>query len=27
LRDHGVRDITMPATPQNVWRAIQEAGK
>jgi len=27
LRDHGVRDITMPATPQNVWRAIQDAGK
>src|SRR5260221_8157907 len=23
----GVRDLTMPATPQNVWRAIQGAGK
>ncbi len=27
LREFGVRDITMPATPQNVWRAIQEAQK
>jgi carbon-monoxide dehydrogenase large subunit len=25
LRDHGVRDIAMPATPQNVWRAIRAA--
>jgi carbon-monoxide dehydrogenase large subunit len=25
LKDYGVRDITMPATPQNIWRAIQEA--
>ena len=25
LREYGVRDITMPATPQTVWRAIQEA--
>ena len=25
LRDHGVRDITMPATPYNVWKAIQDA--
>jgi len=25
LREYGVRDIGMPATPQNVWRAIQEA--
>jgi carbon-monoxide dehydrogenase large subunit len=25
LRDFGVRDIKMPATPYNVWRAIQEA--
>lgn len=23
----GVRDIAMPATPEQVWRAIQEAGK
>jgi carbon-monoxide dehydrogenase large subunit len=23
----GVRDITMPATPEKVWRAIREAGK
>src|SRR2546428_7778561 len=27
LREFGVRDITMPATPQNIWRAIQEARK
>ncbi len=27
LREFGVRDITMPATPQNIWRAIQEAQK
>ncbi len=27
LRELGVRDITMPATPQNIWRAIQEAQK
>jgi carbon-monoxide dehydrogenase large subunit len=26
LREYGVRDITMPATPQNIWRAIQAAG-
>ncbi len=25
LREHGVRDINMPVTPQNVWRAIREA--
>jgi carbon-monoxide dehydrogenase large subunit len=25
LRDLGVRDITMPATPFAVWRAIQSA--
>ena len=25
LRPIGVRDITMPATPQNIWRAIKEA--
>ena len=25
LRDYGVRDITMPATPYNIWRAIQDA--
>ena len=27
LREYDIRDITMPATPQNVWRAIQEAKK
>jgi aerobic carbon-monoxide dehydrogenase large subunit len=27
LREYGVNDITMPATPQTVWRAIQEARK
>jgi carbon-monoxide dehydrogenase large subunit len=25
LKDYGVRDITMPVTPQAVWRAIQAA--
>jgi aerobic carbon-monoxide dehydrogenase large subunit len=25
LRDYGVRDIKMPATPYNVWRAMEEA--
>jgi aerobic carbon-monoxide dehydrogenase large subunit len=25
LRDYGVRDIKMPATPYNVWRTIQDA--
>ncbi len=25
LRDHGLSDIKMPATPYNVWRAIQAA--
>ena len=25
LRDYGVRDITMPATPHTVWKAIQDA--
>jgi carbon-monoxide dehydrogenase large subunit len=25
LRDYGVRDIKMPATPYNVWKAIQNA--
>jgi carbon-monoxide dehydrogenase large subunit len=25
LRDYGVRDITMPATPQAIWKAIQAA--
>ena len=25
LHDFGVRDITMPATPFTVWRAIQDA--
>ena len=27
LRPFGVRDITLPATPFNVWRALLEAGK
>ena len=27
LREYGVRDITMPATPLTVWRAIREAKK
>ena len=27
LADLGVRDITMPATPFNVWKAIQAAKK
>ncbi|MSQ53333.1 MAG: xanthine dehydrogenase family protein molybdopterin-binding subunit [Betaproteobacteria bacterium] len=27
LRPMGVRDITMPATPQNIWRAIKEASQ
>jgi carbon-monoxide dehydrogenase large subunit len=27
LAAFGVRDITMPATPQNVWRAIRGARK
>ena len=27
LREFGVRDITMPATPQNIWRAIRGAQK
>jgi aerobic carbon-monoxide dehydrogenase large subunit len=25
LRDHGVREIKMPATPYNVWKAIEDA--
>jgi carbon-monoxide dehydrogenase large subunit len=25
LRDYGVRDIAMPATPLTVWKAIQDA--
>ena len=25
LRDYGVRDIKMPATPYNIWRTIQGA--
>jgi carbon-monoxide dehydrogenase large subunit len=25
LRDYGVRDITMPATPYTIWKAIQAA--
>jgi carbon-monoxide dehydrogenase large subunit len=27
LSELGVRDLTMPATPQNIWRAIQGARK
>ena len=27
LSPYGVRDITMPATPQRVWHAIKEASK
>ncbi len=27
LRPHGVGDIRMPCSPQNVWRAIQDAGR
>jgi carbon-monoxide dehydrogenase large subunit len=27
LAGFGIRDITMPATPENIWRAIQEAKK
>lgn len=27
LREFGVRDLAMPATPERVWRAIREAGK
>jgi len=26
LRPFGVRDITMPCTPERVWRAIQSGG-
>ena len=25
LRDYGVRDVNMPATPYNVWKTIQDA--
>ena len=25
LRDYGVRDIKMPATPYNIWKAIADA--
>ena len=25
LRDYGIRDITMPATPYTIWQAIQQA--
>ena len=25
LREHGVRDSKMPATPYNVWKAIQNS--
>jgi carbon-monoxide dehydrogenase large subunit len=25
LRDYGVRDIKMPATPYNIWKSIQDA--
>ncbi|MFL5104601.1 MAG: hypothetical protein ACJ8DX_00735, partial [Xanthobacteraceae bacterium] len=24
LREYGVRDVTMPATPERVWRAIHQ---
>jgi carbon-monoxide dehydrogenase large subunit len=27
LRDHGVRDVPMPATPVRVWQAIQGGGR
>ncbi len=27
LRPHGVDDIRMPCSPQNVWRALQDAGR
>ena len=27
LRDFGVRDVAMPATPARVWQAIQDAGR
>ena len=27
LREFGIRDITMPATPEKLWRAIREAKK
>jgi len=27
LRPLGVRDVTMPCSPEHVWRAIQDAGK
>lgn len=26
LRDYGVRDIDMPATPEKIWRAVQRGG-
>jgi carbon-monoxide dehydrogenase large subunit len=25
LKDYGIRDITMPATPYAIWQAIQQA--
>ncbi len=25
LRDYGIRDIAMPATPFTIWQAIQQA--
>jgi carbon-monoxide dehydrogenase large subunit len=25
LRDYGIRDIAMPATPYTIWQAIQDA--
>jgi hypothetical protein len=25
LRDYGVRDIKMPATPYSIWKTIQDA--
>jgi carbon-monoxide dehydrogenase large subunit len=27
LSGFGIRDITMPATPENIWRSIQESKK
>jgi carbon-monoxide dehydrogenase large subunit len=27
LREHGVRDVAMPATPVRVWQAMQGGGR
>jgi carbon-monoxide dehydrogenase large subunit len=27
LRDHGIEDVAMPATPRRVWETIVEARK